>query len=72
MAVELVSIVHCPVCGAERAETMPTESCQIRYTCHQCGANLRPNPGDCCVFCSYGSVRCPSQQEAQGGADTQM
>jgi hypothetical protein len=25
---------------------------------------LRPKPGDCCVFCSYGSVKCPPQQKA--------
>ncbi|MFA9408701.1 MAG: GDCCVxC domain-containing (seleno)protein, partial [Candidatus Dadabacteria bacterium] len=24
---------------------------------------LKPKPGDCCVFCSYGSVKCPSIQE---------
>ncbi len=66
MTVEMVSVVHCPRCGYESAETMPTEYCQIHYTCHQCGADLRPKHGDCCIYCSYGSVRCPSQQEAAG------
>ena len=23
---------------------------------------IQPLPGDCCVFCSYGSVRCPPKQ----------
>ena len=26
---------------------------------------LRPNPGDCCVFCSFGSVKCPPMQAHQ-------
>jgi len=25
--------------------------------------NLKAQPGDCCVFCSYGDVHCPSVQE---------
>ena len=29
-----------------------------------CRVRLRPKPGDCCVFCSYGSVRCPPKQLA--------
>jgi hypothetical protein len=43
---------------------MPTDACQIVYRCTGCGTVLRPKPGDCCVFCSYGSVPCPP---AQGG-----
>jgi hypothetical protein len=27
-----------------------------------CKTLLRPKPGDCCVFCSYGSVKCPPMQ----------
>nr|WP_304572174.1 GDCCVxC domain-containing (seleno)protein [Salinisphaera sp. LB1] len=23
---------------------------------------LKPKPGDCCVFCSFGTVPCPSRQ----------
>jgi uncharacterized protein (DUF4415 family) len=29
------------------------------------GALLKPKPGDCCVFCSYGDVPCPPIQEAR-------
>jgi hypothetical protein len=28
---------------------------------------LRPKPGDCCVFCSYGSVPCPPIQAERSG-----
>lgn len=47
---------------------MPVDSCWFYYDCKGCGAVLRPLPGDCCVFCSCGSVPCPSVQEAGKGA----
>ena len=28
-----------------------------------CGTLLRPKSGDCCVFCSYGTVPCPPIQQ---------
>ncbi|WP_370453211.1 GDCCVxC domain-containing (seleno)protein [Salinisphaera sp. LB1] len=41
---------------------MPTDSCQFFYQCPACGHMLKPKPGDCCVFCSFGTVPCPSRQ----------
>jgi len=41
---------------------MPTDACQWFYECKGCGTVLRPAPGDCCVFCSYGTVKCPPIQ----------
>ena len=35
----------------------------VSYDCKGCGQRLKPKPGDCCVFCSYGSVPCPPIQE---------
>jgi hypothetical protein len=68
-AVILESTLTCPVCGTQRTETMPTDACQFLYDCTGCGTVLRPNPGDCCVFCSYGSTACPPKQcEAGEGA----
>ncbi len=43
-------------------ETMPTDACEWLYECRNCGALLRPLPGDCCVFCSYGTMKCPPKQ----------
>jgi hypothetical protein len=60
----LQSEITCPKCGARRKETMPTDACQFFYECTGCGVLLRPKPGDCCVFCSYGSVKCPPTQPA--------
>ena len=58
----LQSVLTCPKCGATSTETMPTDACQFFYECGGCGAVLTPNPGDCCVFCSFGSVKCPPVQ----------
>ena len=55
------SIITCPHCGHAQRETMPSDACQWFYACTACHALLRPKPGDCCVFCSYGSVKCPSR-----------
>jgi hypothetical protein len=66
MAVTLTSTITCPRCGHARQETMPTDACQWFYDCQGCGALLRPKPGDCCVFCSYGDVPCPPVQGARG------
>jgi hypothetical protein len=43
-------------------ESMPTDACQFYYECTNCKALLHPKPGDCCVFCSFGSVPCPPIQ----------
>ena len=66
----LQSTITCPVCGHSATETMPTDACQWYYVCQSCGAMLRPKPGDCCVFCSYGTVRCPPMQTGPGCCGT--
>jgi hypothetical protein len=48
---------------------MPTDACQFFYDCRGCGAVLKPKPGDCCVFCSYGTVPCPPIQIARANGD---
>ncbi len=63
MTVILQSTLTCPACGAVKVETMPTDACQYFYDCTGCGTVLKPLPGDCCVYCSYGTVKCPPIQE---------
>ena len=60
----LTSKITCPDCGHEETETMPTDACQWFYECRSCGTVLKPKPGDCCVFCSYGTVPCPPMQSS--------
>jgi hypothetical protein len=59
----LQSTLTCPHCGHRATETMPTNACQFFYDCKGCGELLRPKAGDCCVFCSYGTVPCPPIQQ---------
>ncbi|HPB91630.1 MAG: GDCCVxC domain-containing (seleno)protein [Rugosibacter sp.] len=62
----LQSKITCPLCGHEETKIMPTDACQWFYECKGCGVLLKPKPGDCCVFCSFGSVSCPPVQQGQG------
>ena len=57
------SVLTCPHWGFAKSEIMPVDACQFYYECGNCKALLRPNPGDCCVFCSFGSVKCPPMQQ---------
>ncbi|HEX9610476.1 MAG TPA: GDCCVxC domain-containing (seleno)protein [Gemmatimonadales bacterium] len=58
----LESTITCPECRRRQLEEMPVNACVHFYECGGCGQLLRPRPGDCCVFCSYGSVKCPPRQ----------
>jgi hypothetical protein len=59
------STITCPHCGHATRERMPTDACQFFYECSGCNALLKPAAGDCCVFCSYGDVKCPPIQAGQ-------
>lgn len=58
----LTSEITCPKCGHKEVETLPTEVCQIKYTCKSCNEVMYPKDDDCCVFCTYGDHKCPSKQ----------
>src|SRR5262245_23724155 len=64
---KLHSVITCPKCGTAKLERMPTDACQFFYNCTGCGERLKANPGDCCVFCSYGSIPCPAIQAHRSG-----
>ncbi|MEX1664671.1 GDCCVxC domain-containing (seleno)protein [Zhongshania arctica] len=64
-SVVLQSTIQCPHCGHTQNETMPTDACQYFYDCENCKKVLKPNAGDCCVFCSFGTVKCPPIQEGE-------
>ena len=58
----LESVITCPVCGHKEKEIMPEDACVHFYECKNCKNIIKPKPGDCCVFCSYGTEKCPSKQ----------
>ena len=63
--VQIDSTLTCPCCGHQSTEQMPIDACRFFYACKGCGETLKPLPGDCCVFCSYGTVPCPPVQASQ-------
>ncbi len=65
MTITLKSIITCPVCAHQKEENMPTYSCHFFYECEKCHTVLRPKDGDCCIYCSYGSMPCPIAQKEE-------
>jgi len=58
----LQSTITCPECKHQSEELMPEDACVFFYECFNCKSILKPEEGDCCVYCSYGSVKCPPIQ----------
>ena len=58
----LESTLTCPECRHVKTETMSTDACHWFYECEQYHTVMKPKPGDCCVYCSYGNVPCPPIQ----------
>jgi len=60
------SILTCLACSYRQAEVMPVDACLYFYECTHCASLLKPKTGHCCVFCSYGTVKCPPKQTGGG------
>lgn len=58
----LESEITCPKCKFRKKEVLPTDYCILKYTCTNCKEVLYPDDKDCCVFCTYGTYKCPSKQ----------
>jgi hypothetical protein len=69
-AAVMTSTLTCPHCGDKRTLEMPSDACVAFEHCPACGATIRPNAGDCCVFCSFGDAPCPPIQEARAQGRT--
>ena len=54
----LDSTLTCLIRGHRQIERMPTNTRQWFYECRGRRNLLKPLPGQCCVFCSYGDVPC--------------
>ncbi len=63
--IQLRSILTCPACGEAREKVMPENACVYFFECPACSVVIRPKPGDCCVFCSYGDTPCPPVQREE-------
>jgi hypothetical protein len=62
MNIKIYSVITCPICGYSKEEKMPEDACQFFYECENCKTVIKPKEGDCCVYCSYGTEKCPSKQ----------
>lgn len=62
MTAILQSTITCPSCSFKKEETMPSDACAFFYECESCKKLMKPISGDCCVYCSYGTVACPPIQ----------
>ena len=60
---QLESTITCPNCLHQSNEKMPIEYCQYFWECQICKNQVKPKTGDCCVYCSYGNIKCPSIQK---------
>jgi len=69
VALVMESMVTCQACAHTQVELMPVDTCQYFYERKGCGVLLKPKAGDCCVFCSYGTVKCPPKQTGGVGCE---
>ncbi len=56
------STITCPKCSHRSTEVIQMDRCVREYTCGNCSFAIKHKEGDCCVFCSYGDVKCPTAE----------
>ena len=60
--IKLQSTITCPLGGGKQEETMPTSACLYFNECKYGKVRFQPKEGDCCVYCSCGTVKYPPMQ----------
>lgn len=61
----ITCVITCPSCSYKSTEIMPVNYCQIWYKCKKCEIVIKPKKDECCIYCSYGNVMCPSKQKKE-------
>jgi hypothetical protein len=64
---KITTTIICPICKYRKELVMDADISRLFYFCEECGARLKPRPGDCCVYKSYGSTPCTAVQEGVPG-----
>lgn len=52
----------CPKCGLKQNVKMLALEIASVYQCNACNQVIKSNADECCVYCQYGDVKCPSEQ----------
>lgn len=52
----------CPECGTKQKGEMLEAAYSYAYQCNGCSEIIEKKTDSCCVYCSYGEVKCPSEQ----------
>jgi len=60
-----VTILKCPHCNKEQQATMPEKGRKMAQDCRYCNETISAIEGSHCVFCSYGSIKCPIAQRIE-------
>jgi len=58
----LETMLKCPHCSVEQRATMPVSGMKMAQDCRFCNETMIAKQGSCCVFCSYGIIKCPDAQ----------
>ncbi|WP_293596999.1 MULTISPECIES: GDCCVxC domain-containing (seleno)protein [unclassified Polynucleobacter] len=65
--ISLVNSLHttitCPNCRGQESLEISQGYSQHLYRCPSCSTILKPKSGDCCIFCSFGSLDCSSAEQ---------
>ncbi len=54
--------LSCPQCGSTQSVNMLALEIPRVYQCNNCREVIQANADECCIYCQYGEVKCPSQQ----------
>ncbi len=56
------NMLTCPECASQQTAEMLDTGHSYAYQCDHCSEIIEKKEDSCCVYCSYGEVKCPSQQ----------
>ncbi len=59
----LETTISCPYCNHKMTAKMSQTSIHFLHECNNCHKILKPVKGHCCIFCSYGDIKCPNTQK---------
>ncbi|WP_286298636.1 GDCCVxC domain-containing (seleno)protein [Polynucleobacter sp. TUM22923] len=57
------SLITCPCCQETQMLEVQEGLSQQFYRCPSCATLLKTDSGDCCIFCSYGSLTCSNPEQ---------